>query len=128
MNSYQDDLKTINEALEVDGDTIRLELPRATVETLKRFITTLANGHEIIAIEPDAELSPNEAAEILGVSRPFVRKLMKEQQLDFRKVGAHHRIPMESIEAYREREKERKLEGMRVLADIEESAGVPLWL
>ena len=123
MNSYQDDLNTINEALEVEGDTIHLTLPRSTVETLKRFISTLANGHEVIAIEPDAELSPNEAAEILGVSRPFVRKLMNEQQLDYRKVGAHHRIPMESIEAYREREKERKLEGMRILTELSDEMG-----
>ena len=52
----------------------------------------------------DAEVTPEDAARILGISRPLVRRLMDVGALPFRRVGAHRRIRLADVLALRARE------------------------
>ena len=52
----------------------------------------------------DAEVTPEDAAGILGISRPFVRRRMDVGLLPFRRVGAHRRIRLADVLAFRARE------------------------
>ncbi|MBN9603728.1 MAG: helix-turn-helix domain-containing protein [Afipia felis] len=62
---------------------------------------------EISLIADDPELSPEEASEILGVSRPMVVQRIKLGDLIARKVGTHHRIRVSDLLAFRLREVQR---------------------
>lgn len=65
---------------------------------LLRQLTELVSKHPGIAIVPiDRELSPADAGEILGISRPTVVRLMKAGQLPFRFEGKHRRCKLEDV-------------------------------
>jgi excisionase family DNA binding protein len=65
---------------------------------LLRELTELASKHPGIAIVPiDRELSPADAGEILGISRPTVVRLMEAGQIPFRFEGKHHRCKLEDV-------------------------------
>ena len=64
------------------------------------------------------------AATLLGVSRPQIRKFMDQGKLGFRMVGAHHRIPVESIEAFRAWERKQMTKGMEELSRLQNELGL----
>lgn len=65
---------------------------------LLRELTELVSKHPGIAIVPiDRELSPADAGEILGISRPTVVRLMQAGTLPFRFEGKHHRCKLEDV-------------------------------
>lgn len=54
-------------------------------------------------MQPHQEMTTNEAAEFLDVSRPFVIKLIRNGDLPCRMVGKHRRVPTEALISYREK-------------------------
>lgn len=71
-----------------------------------------------------AEVTPNEAAGPLGMSRPQVRTLMDRSVLEFRKVGAHHRIRVSSIQAFLDAERPRRQAALEDLAELRNDLGL----
>ncbi len=61
----------------------------------------ISEGHAIDVIPADKEVSAQEAADFLKVSRPYLLNLVKKGVLPYRMVGAHHRIPMGALIAYK---------------------------
>lgn len=65
---------------------------------LLRELTEMVSKHSGIAMIPiDRELSPADAGEILGISRPTVVRLMEGGELPFRFEGKHHRCKLEDV-------------------------------
>jgi excisionase family DNA binding protein len=80
-----------------------IELPPGAVLLLLDILEAMAAGRGITLIPENAELTTVQAADVLNVSRPFVIKLLEEKALPCRKVGAHRRIRMEDVMAYKAR-------------------------
>jgi excisionase family DNA binding protein len=80
-----------------------IELPPGAVLLLLDILDAMAAGRGITLIPENAELTTVQAADVLNVSRPFVIKLLEEKALPCRKVGAHRRIRMEDVMAYKAR-------------------------
>lgn len=72
----------------------------------------------------DTEVTPAEAAELLGMSRPLVRKLMDEGKLAFRRVGAHHWVKVASIRAFLETELLHMEAGMEEFSWLQNELGL----
>ena len=81
-------------------------------------------GQEIVLTRGNAEVTPTEAAGLLGMSRPQVRKLMDEGKLAFRKVGTHHRIKVSSIRVFLEAEQAHMEAGMEEFARLQNELGL----
>ena len=64
---------------------------------------SLASGKSATLIEQDTELSPNQAADLIGVSRPFLLSFMKSGALSFTTVGTHKRIALSDLLEFNER-------------------------
>ena len=104
--------------------SVQVSVSRQTAEWLARMVDARSRGQRVVVTHGRAEVSPAEAAALLGVSRPQVRKFMDEGKLGYRMVGAHHRIPMESIEAFRAWEREQMTNGMERLSQLQNELGL----
>jgi excisionase family DNA binding protein len=79
----------------------QVRLPAAMVPALIAAAKLMSEGHAVDVVSADEEVSAQEAADILKVSRPYLLNLVKKGVLPYRMVGAHHRIPMGALLAYR---------------------------
>jgi excisionase family DNA binding protein len=118
------DAEALHRALEQGGDQVQVAVSRETAELLARVVDARARGEEIVVAPGDGEVSPTEAAALLGMSRPQVRKLMDRGLLEFRMVGTHHRIRVSSIRAFRESERPRRRAALAELADLQNELGL----
>lgn len=99
-------------------------LPPHIAEIVRQVLTSLAAGHAVAVTENLSEMTPNEAAEFLNVSRTFVLKLMDEGALPFRTVGSYRRIPYADLVAYREAQMVRSRAAMNQLYKLDQDLGL----
>jgi len=84
------------------ADGSHLMLPPSVVELLASVMAILESGQGVSVVPINAELSTEEAAEILNVSRPHVVKLLETGMIPFHKVGTHRRIQLSEVLKYRD--------------------------
>ncbi len=83
------------------GETA-LELTPELAHLLRNLLEPLARGEPVRVVPLEAELTTQEAAELLGVSRPHLVRLLEEGKIPFRKVGSHRRVRAKDLLAYLE--------------------------
>jgi excisionase family DNA binding protein len=70
----------------------QVELPTSALRLLMEVLTELADGNAVQVVPIHAELTTQEAADLLNVSRPHVVRLMEEGALPFHRAGKHRRV------------------------------------
>jgi excisionase family DNA binding protein len=87
-----------------DGTRDTVAMPQAAAEIIGDILATLSRNDEVTLLADDAEISPEDAAAILGISRPLVRRRMQSGLLPFRRVGAHRRLRLSDVLDLKQRE------------------------
>ncbi len=77
------------------------EIPEAAVDLLQSILVEMAKGNPVSVLPANAELTTQQAADFLSVSRPFLVNLLKERKIPFHKVGTHRRIRFEDLVTYK---------------------------
>ena len=114
-------------ASQVQGDELRVHLddgremtiPQSATRLLFHLLTEMAHGNAVTLIPIHAEMTTQEAADFLNVSRPFLIGLLDANVLPYRKVGTHRRIRFQDVKGYRDRidaERERTLDELAAQA------------
>lgn len=98
-------------------DDADLVLPRHAIELLRSVLTEMAQGNAVAIMPTHMELTTQEAANILNVSRPHLVKLLESGELPFCKVGTHRRIKLQDLMAYKRQRDEDSEAAMQALAD-----------
>ncbi|MCK1739474.1 DNA-binding protein [Bradyrhizobium sp. 139] len=93
-----------------------VRLPPAAAALLETALGHLLQGERVAVLAEDQELSPNDAADILGISRPLVVHRMDAGDLPFRYVGKHRRTKLKDVLALKTRI-EAQQAAMEALAD-----------
>ena len=104
----------------VDGTKETLTLPASALSALADFLDRLSTADAVTVLADDAEVTPEDAAGILGISRPLVRRRMDVGLLPFRRVGAHRRIRLADVLALRAREEPIRQAVEALAADTED--------
>ena len=91
-------------------------VPPSLDRLIRQVIAEAARGEPLVVLSEDREVTPNEAAGILGVSRPLVMQRMEAGELPFRRVGAHRRMRLGDVLALRGR-MEAQRASLRALAE-----------
>jgi len=100
----------------VQLDGIELILPRDALALLRDILTEMAQGNAVTLVPRHAELTTQEAADLLNVSRPHLIKLLEEGQIPFTRTGTHRRIRYEDLMAYKAERDRQSKEAMEELA------------
>ena len=85
-----------------NGESEDLVLPGHVIELLLSALAEISKGNAISIIPHHQEVSTQEAADLLNVSRPHLVSLLEKGDMPFRKVGAHRRVLLTDVLAYRE--------------------------
>jgi excisionase family DNA binding protein len=85
-----------------------LEVPFGALELLRDLLREMGKGNAVSILPVNAELTTQEAADILNVSRPFVVQLVEEGRLPARRVGTHRRISVEDVMNYKRQDDEQR--------------------
>ncbi|MDX6344559.1 MAG: hypothetical protein QOH87_4697 [Trebonia sp.] len=87
-----------------DGTREAVAVSAAAAEIIGDILEKIAAADEVTLLADDAEVSPEDAAAILGISRPLVRRRMDAGVLPFRRVGAHRRLRLSDVLDLKQRE------------------------
>ncbi|MCU1437880.1 MAG: hypothetical protein JWP66_967 [Naasia sp.] len=80
-----------------------LVLPPEVFEVLRDVVAAMAGGQAVTIAPVHQRLTTQEAADLLGVSRPTVVKLLESGEIPFEQPGRHRRVRLADVLAYRER-------------------------
>lgn len=123
-DSLTRDADALHQALHGEGDEVQLNLSRGTAEWLASIVDARTRGLDVVFTRGSGEVTPAEAAVLLGISRPRVRKLMDQGRLEFRKVGTHHRVTVESLQTFREQERARRRLALEEFSRLQNELGL----
>lgn len=86
-----------------DGHETTVELPREVLSVLVEVLGQMANGNGVRVVPVHAELTTQQAADILSVSRPHLVKVLESGGIPFHFVGTHRRVRLGDVLAYKAR-------------------------
>jgi excisionase family DNA binding protein len=102
LAAYRDIHKPVRLTVEEGGETVTV--PRAAVDLLVGVLANMAAGQAVSLVPAHAELTTQQAADLMNVSRPFVVRLLQAGNIEYRLVGTHRRIKAASLMDYMRRD------------------------
>lgn len=105
-------------------DGKELVLPKAATRLLQYLLTEMSQGNAVTIIPLHAELSTQEAADFLNVSRPYLIALLERNELPFHKVGTHRRVKFSDLREFQLRKERERKSAMQELADQAQKEGM----
>lgn len=104
----------------LDGEGNAIEIPAAALRAFRLVVRRMAEGEKLALLTRGDELSTQQAAELLHVSRPHLIKLLDEGEIPFHKVGTHRRVATADVLAYRAGRAAKRHEKLDELARVSE--------
>lgn len=107
-----------------NGESDELVLPGHVVQILLDVMAEMAQGNAVSLVPYHQEISTQEAANLLNVSRPFLVGLLEKGEIPFRKVGTHRRVKLQDVLAYKERVDNQRRKALDELTRLSQDEGM----
>lgn len=108
----------------VAADGTRIELPEELYDALRDVIGALAQGLAITVAPTHTVLTTGEAADLLGISRPTLVRLLEAGEIPYEQPARHRRVRLDDVLAYQERTRRARAAGMDEMVRDAEDAGL----
>jgi len=109
--------------VQVDADGDLVELPTMVTRLLQTVLEYVAAEHALSIMPLSAELTTQQAADLLGVSRPFLVKLLEAGDIEHCKVGRHRRVRVADLLNYRKQNQVKRAESLSELTSLGQAMG-----
>ena len=101
-----------------------VELPPAASKLIFQMLEEMGKGHAVTLLPTEAEITTQQAAELLNVSRPFLVGMIEKGELPARMVGNQRRLPLADVLAYKAANRAKRLEALREMTEIDQELGL----
>ncbi|WP_456476099.1 excisionase family DNA-binding protein [Oceanithermus sp.] len=101
------------ETLRAGKDVSFKEMPHTLKQVLLDMLAQIARNEPVAIMPLEAQLTTKEAADLLGVSRPHLVKLLEHGEIPFTRVGKHRRVKFKDVLQYQERTRREALEELQ---------------
>jgi excisionase family DNA binding protein len=101
-----------------------LTIPLAALTLFRLILDEMAQGNAVTLTPVHAELTTQEAADLLHVSRPFLIKLLEDNSIPYRKVGRHRRVRFDDLMAYKQQTDAKRAEVLSELVAQAQELGM----
>lgn len=105
-----------------DSEKIRLRLPRAIGAKLMDLLSHIAQGDSVTLVPYGAELTTQQAADLLNVSRPHLVSLLEAGEIGHHRVGTHRRVRADDVFRYKDERRVKRKTGLRSLQRLGQEA------
>jgi excisionase family DNA binding protein len=106
------------------GSHRAIELPEPARSLLLQILEEMERGNAVSVVAIGQELSTQQAAEIVGVSRPFFVKLLEAGRLPFHLAGSHRRVYLRDVLEFKTARDRERLASLDRMGEAMEEAGV----
>ena len=101
-----------------------VDLPDEMVSVIGDVAREMSRGYEVAVLSRQRAVTTQEAADILGVSRPYVVKLLESGQMPFHHAGTHRRVELQDVLDYKEKRDQVRRDSLRALTQESQSMGM----
>lgn len=101
-------VSTTSVTIKIEETDEFITIPKKALSLLITILSNMSEGKSITIIPTDSEISTQQAADLLNVSRPHLVKLLENNTIPFKKVGSHRRVYIKDLMNY-----EKKLQSIR---------------
>jgi excisionase family DNA binding protein len=105
----------------VNGESV--ELPSVLADVMFRAAELVAEGRHVTVLADEELLSTQDAAEILGVSRQYLVRLIDRGEISSEKVGTHRRLRAYHVEAFKDARDAKRMAALDRLTTLSEDLG-----
>jgi excisionase family DNA binding protein len=111
--------------IHVEGDDSEvLVIPRAGAAMLAQAFSVIAGGGGVALVPSDAQLTTQQAADMLNVSRPYLISLLESGKIGYTKVGRHRRVAFAELMEYKRHADQRARAAADELGDLGQDIGL----
>lgn len=115
---------TLDVRISAAGKERTLDLPPLVKDMLKDILEAIAAGKAVSLVPVEAEITTQQAAALLNVSRPYLVGMVEKGLLPARMVGNQRRLPLQDVLAYKAENRARRKEALAELAVHDQALGL----
>lgn len=106
------------------GNPLEIAVPLEALRAIAEVLSHFAHGNAVTVNAVHAEVTTQQAADILGVSRPYFVGLLEEGKIPFRRLHKHRRVRLVDVLAYKEATDRERLDALQELSDLSHELGL----